>query len=253
MARGPRTLSPVRTDLDEAREQIVRALDATTLDPRLSYADQVHDLLRHAIVRGRLLPGTTLSEAAIAAAVGVSRTPVREALRQLAQEELVQIYPQAGTVVAPVRMSLVQQGLFVRRAIECANLAELAAVISPEQIAELRELLAAQRDAIRSGRIEEFFRLDEAMHQRFLEFNGRGALWTLIQNAKLHLDRLRMLLLGYKAEHAERALHEHASIVERLAARDAAGLDAAIRDHLNAVTQHVVELRDRAPADYFID
>src|SRR5438094_10195198 len=75
-------------------EMLASALQTFRLDPQISYTGQVEQALRDAIVRGRLLPGTTLSEAAISTALGISRTPAREALALLADEQLVLIYPQ---------------------------------------------------------------------------------------------------------------------------------------------------------------
>ena len=115
---------------------LASALQSFRLDPKSSYTEQVEHALRDAIVRGRLLPGTTLSEAAISAALGISRTPVREALTLLADEQLVLIYPQVRTIVAPVRRSLIDEGRFVRSTLECANHAELATTITEKQLEE---------------------------------------------------------------------------------------------------------------------
>ena len=77
---------------------------------------------------GACQPGTSLSEAAISTTLGISRTPVREALALLADEQLVVIYPQVKTLVAPVRRSLIDEGRFVRSTLECANHAELVKI-----------------------------------------------------------------------------------------------------------------------------
>ena len=77
-------------------------------------------LLRDAIVRG-LLPRHAIVGSGNLLGGGVSRTPVREALRMLMQESLVNVFPQAGTLVSPVRLGLLHEGRFVRRALECEN------------------------------------------------------------------------------------------------------------------------------------
>src|SRR5689334_14084361 len=92
---------------------LASALRDFRLDRHVSYTAQVEAALHRAIVRGTLLPGASLSEAAISAALGISRTPVREALALLADEQLVVIYPQVKTLVAPVRRSLIEEGRFV--------------------------------------------------------------------------------------------------------------------------------------------
>ena len=108
-----RTQTPIRAIRKSASpvdESLSAALEGLQLDTGRSYTAQVHEVLQQAIVRGKLLPRTALSEAAIASLIDVSRTPVREALAMLADEQLVMIYRQVGTLVAPVRLSLLAAG-----------------------------------------------------------------------------------------------------------------------------------------------
>lgn len=247
-------VSPTRVDPKTAQQQIGRALaGAEPLDPRASYADQVHAMLRQAIVRGALPPGAALSEAAIAAAVGVSRTPVREALRLLAHGQLVDVFPQAGTVVAPIRIALIREGHFVRRALESANLADLTRTITDAQLRTLQDLVAAQARELKRKRVESFFSLDEQMHRRMFDFTQRGRVWSMIEAAKVHLDRVRWLRLSRVTGDAERALAEHRDLMDSLAARDGRRVQAAIQRHIDFVAQILVDARDLAPANYFAD
>ena len=232
---------------------LASALQTFRLDRHGSYTAQVEAALGEAIVRGRLSPGTSLSEAGISAALGISRTPVREALALLADEQLVVIYPQVKTLVAPVRRSLIDEGRFVRSTLECANHAELVTMITQPQIETLAALIAAQRNAAAAGDVEAFFNLDEAMHRSMFEFAGRAHVWTMLQGVKRHFDRVRWLLLERVAYHARRAQQEHEAIMDRLLARDAAGLTQAVSHHINAITGHMQELHDRAPPTYFVD
>jgi DNA-binding GntR family transcriptional regulator len=234
-------------------EMLASALQTFRLDPQISYTGQVEHALRDAIVRGRLLPGTILSEAAISTALGISRTPAREALALLADEQLVLIYPQVKTVVAPVRRSLIDEGRFVRSTLECANHAELVTTITEQQLETLAAQIAAQRKAAKAGDVVGFFTLDETMHRTMFEFAGRAHVWTMLQGVKRHFDRVRWLLLERVTYHARRAEEEHEAIMDRLRARDAVGLTQATSHHINAIIAHLQELRDRAPATYFVD
>jgi len=234
-------------------EGLASALQTFRLDPQSSYAEQVENSLRDAIVRGRLLPGTTLSEAAISSALGISRTPVREALALLADEELVRIFPQVKTIVAPVRRSLIDEGRFVRSTLECANHTELATMITEQQLEDLTAQVAAQRKAATVGDVERFFWLDETMHRTMFEFANHAHVWTLVHGVKCHFDRVRWLLLERVTYHARRAQQEHEAIMDRLRARDAVGLTQATSHHVNAIVGHMQELLDRAPATYFED
>jgi DNA-binding GntR family transcriptional regulator len=209
--------------------------------------------LRDPIVRGHLPPGAPLSEAAIAAAVGTSRTPVREALQHLVQEQLVQVYPQVGTRVAPLRVDLIREGCFVRRTLECSNLLDVANAITDAQRLEIRFLLSRQRNALRNGEKEALFQLDEELHRRLFEFAGRLRVWTLIAGAKLHLDRVRWLLLDRVKGHPERIVREHTSIFKRLMEKDTAGLCSEMQRHIDAVAVHLLELRGCLPDSYFSD
>ncbi len=233
-------------------EAIVSALSGFSLDTGRSYTAQVHAVLQQAIVRGKLLPKTALSEATISSLIEVSRTPVREALAQLADEQLVLIYRQVGTIVAPVRLSLLEEGRFVRSTLECANHVQLAQNITPAQLTEFGQIIQRQRDAVLSGQIEQYSELDELMHKRLFEFAGREHVWSMLEPFKRQFDRVRWLLLGVSG-HAERSLQEHEQILAQMAARDVAGLGATVAAHINHITQHLAALRQQAPSAYFVD
>src|SRR6516165_10817411 len=87
---------------------------------RNTLSTQVHAVLRSDIIAGRLAPRAMLSEQEIAAGFGISRTPVREAMIKLAEEGLVEIFPQYGSFVAPIKLRDVFDSQFVREALECA-------------------------------------------------------------------------------------------------------------------------------------
>ncbi|HSV45283.1 MAG TPA: GntR family transcriptional regulator [Ramlibacter sp.] len=234
-------------------ETLASALSGFRLDPGRSYTVQVHDVLQQAIVRGKLPPRTALSEATIASLIAVSRTPVREALAQLADEQLVQIYRQVGTLVAPVRLSLLEEGRFVRSTLECASHVQLALSITPAQLQEFGQIVERQRNAVASGQIDQFSELDELMHRRLFEFAGREHIWAMLEPTKRQFDRVRWLLLGHVAGHAERALREHERMLAQMSARDVAGLGASVAAHIDHITEHVAALRQQAPESYFTE
>ncbi len=247
---GPRDSKPDAPDVDSA---LVAALADFKLDPARSYTAQVHDTLQQAILRGVLPPRTALSEATISSLIAVSRTPVREALAQLADEQLVLIYRQVGTLVAPVRMSLLEEGRFVRSTLECASHVQLVQTITPEQLTEFGNIVQRQRNAVAGGQVDQFSELDELMHRRLFEFAGREHIWTMLEPIKRQFDRVRWLLLGHVAGHADRALREHEQMLAQMAARDVAGLGASVAAHINHITEHLAALRQQAPASYFTD
>jgi DNA-binding GntR family transcriptional regulator len=230
---------------------LAAALSDFKLDTERSYTAQVHDVLQQSILRGKIAPRTSLSEATISSVLNVSRTPVREALAQLADEQLVLIYRQVGTIVAPVRVSLIEEGRFVRSTLECANHVTLAQNITPEQLEEFGRIVAQQRSAVANGETDRFFALDELMHRRLFEFAGRDHVWPMLEPMKRQFDRVRWLLLGHVSGHADRALREHEQMLAQMAARDVAGLGASVAMHINHISEHLAALREQAPETYF--
>lgn len=247
-----RTVNAILKPMASSDEILVAALRGFRLDPERSYTQQVHQHLRDAIVRGTLRPRTGLSEATIATTLEVSRTPVREALAQLAEEQLVLIYRKVGTLVAPIPVSLLEEARFARSRLECANHVQLATTITPAQLDELAAIVDAQRRAVAEGPVDEFFRLDELMHRRLFEFAGRPHVWAMLQPMKRQFDRVRWLLLDHVTDHARRALAEHEQILAQIAARDMARLGATVAGHIDRVGGHLQAVRERAP-DHFID
>jgi GntR family transcriptional regulator, rspAB operon transcriptional repressor len=251
--RVHRRLTPARKDQDETQKKIADILSSAHIDPRLSYTDQLFVILRDTIVQGRFLPGMSLSEATISSAVGVSRTPVREALRMLAFRNLVDIYPQAGTVVAPVRMSLLSESKFVRCALESENASELALSISPQQLDELKEIVRLQEQSIADGQRDMILKYDDAMHRRLFELSNRTKVWELVETVKVHMDRVRYLLIQRNTDHSARAQKEHQEIYNRLAEHDSAGVSNAIHNHINQIMEDISVLKQNAIENYFID
>jgi DNA-binding GntR family transcriptional regulator len=247
-AAGPRHVARIGSNGDLAA--LAQALGPLQPNTGQSCSEQVLELLHDAIVRARLLPGTPLSEAVVARVLGVSRTPAREALRELAKEQLVRVYPQAATVVAPLSMDALREGCFIRRSLECANIMELVSRVTPTGLRELSAMIKSQRAALAANRPGDFFYLDEAMHGHLFDLAGHRQTWPRIQRIKQHLDRVRWLLQLNPA-HAVRNLREHTRIVALLKARDGPGAAAAMYDHINAVNQDVLNLRDRAPENFF--
>lgn len=242
-----------RTDASQPDQVLAQALSGFTLDLKRSYTAQVCNALQQAILKGTIPPRTSLSEATISSIVNVSRTPVREALAQLAEDQLVMIYRQVGTVVAPIMVSLIEEGRFMRSTLECANHVQLALSITPAQLVEFGEIVEQQRRAIAANDQNRFFELDELMHRRLFEFAGRDHVWPMLEPMKRHFDRVRWLLLDHVSGHAERALKEHEQILAQMAARDLAGLGASVAMHINHISEHLSALRAQAPQSYFAD
>jgi DNA-binding GntR family transcriptional regulator len=209
---------------------------------------RVYANLRDAIVRAELEPGRQLSENELAASLGVSRTPVREALVRLRDDRLVEIVPQLGTFVSPISTRAVADAQFIREALECAAVRAAAARVTAEDIETLEQNLGAQERARDSADFDAFYVLDDGFHQAICDLSGR-AVWAITQRAKGHLNRIRRLSLPMPSYLSEMIV-EHRAIVMHLAEQDPDGAEAALRHHLQMVLREVPRIREQHP-DFF--
>lgn len=215
-----------------------------------SVRDQVYALIRQAIVSLDLVPGQALSENELAGEYGVSRTPVREALIRLADDGLVEVVPQLRTFVSRINPRDVREAQFIRETLELASLPDFAKHATDSDALALRGLLDAQRAAAADGDQHRWFALDEDLHLSLLEIAGHHGVWPVVQSAKAHLDRVRMLSLPEPTLRAE-LTGQHADIVEHLFAGRPERARAAMAEHLRLVLDHLVAFEQRHP-DYFV-
>jgi DNA-binding GntR family transcriptional regulator len=218
---------------------------------RQTIAAQIRSVLRRDIIAGRLLPRTMLSEQELSQRFGVSRTPIREALIKLAEENLVEIYPQYGSFVAPIKLREVFDSQFVRESLECSAVERAVERIDERQIKALAALLARQRILHRAGDHDAFFQADERMHALIMEIAGHANAWRQVENAKAQMDRVRFLSMRNVRKNPT-VVAEHTQIVDRLTQRDRAGAVAAMRSHLRGLFRSVDILAASEPG-YFVD
>lgn len=204
----------------------------------------VYETLRRKVLTLELPPGTALSENELAAAMGVSRTPVRESLILLVEEGLVQVFPQVGSFVSRVDPDRVRDAQFLREAVELAALDDVPAEPDAAVLAELRENLDRQR-APGLG-LEEFFALDEAFHHGLLQLSGHARAWSTVVAAKGHLDRARRLGLQ-EEDSTEPFAAQHQAILDAVVAGDLPGARDTMRSHLRAVFADVEHIRRHSP------
>lgn len=211
-----------------------------------SLSNRVFHSLKEAILSIGYGPGEILRKGEICAALGVSRSPVAEAVARLAMEGLVDVVPQAGTYVARFSMAEIREGAFLREAIELAAVERVAATVTDDQLAELRRNLEAQAAMFERGDFKGFYRLDGEMHALILSYTGYGRLAQVSETAWLHVNRARQLILPVPGRIAA-TLDEHRAIVAALAARDPARARAATRAHLGQLLTYLEPLERERP------
>lgn len=206
--------------------------------------DQVFDVLYERVVNLSLPPGAKLSEAEVAAQMGVSRQPVRDAFYRLSQLGFIQIRPQRATTVTPISVEAVMQAYFIRRALEEATMREAALRLTPADWDGLERLIELQETANAAGDRAQFHALDDQFHHDICAAAGLEFVWTLVRDNKGHMDRARYLSLSYGAS---TAWIEHRQILAALRARDPEAAVAAIRDHLSRIEDIISRLKIDRP------
>jgi DNA-binding GntR family transcriptional regulator len=214
------------------------------VDRRRPIVPQIYDALRDAIVRVDLRPGQVISETEMAANFGVSRTPIREALIRLADEGLIDIYPQAGTFVSRIDLAAVREAQFVRQTLETAVAIQAASIGAA--LTAFEPILERQERAIRNGDFAEFFASDEDLHRKVFELAGHEATWRLVQSAKSHLDRVRQLERPSE-ETLLQMLGQHRAIATAIGSGDATSVVEAVREHSTVILTVAPEVAARHP------
>ncbi len=210
---------------------------------------QIYAALRDAIMRGTLEPGQQLSENALAAEMGVSRTPIREGLSLLREDRLVETVPQLGSFVARVDPAAIADAQFIREALECAAVRIAAQVAGEADIAEMEENLRGQEQALEADDQDSFYLLDNGFHRALCDLSGHPTVWTVSERAKVHLNRVRRLSLGMP-NYLEEMIAEHHEVLGAVTAHDPDLAETHLRAHLRTVLREVPRMRDEHP-EYF--
>jgi DNA-binding GntR family transcriptional regulator len=209
------------------------------LDQRdVSKADRVYAHLRRRIRELALPPGAPIRKEEIALALGVSRAPVSEAIARLAEEGLVEVFPQHGSFVAPIRAVDVRESLFIRTGLETEAMRRLAPIADAALMAALDANLAEQRSALDAGDLERFYDLDESLHGLLFGAVESPRALRLLDAARAPLDRVRRLSLP-EAGRPEATLAEHRRLVDAVGSRDPELAAAAMRVHLAMVARAI--------------
>ncbi len=202
-------------------------MSIATLSPRALY-EEVADLLRQRIFADELAPGSWIDEAKIAEEFGISRTPLREALKVLASEGLVTMRVRRGAWVTEVTHDDMKQVYHLLALLESDAAAWVAEFASPSQLAELHSL----HDELEAATLDrkKFFSINEQFHMRVLEATKNKWLFQMVQDLRrvMKLSRHNSLLKSGRITHS---LEEHRVIMAAFDARDPVAARQAMQTH----------------------
>lgn len=193
--------------------------------------NELADRLRHMIVEGELAPGEKLSEKDLCSRFGVSRTPLREAMKVLATEGLVLLTPNRGCTVAKLTLADLDEAFPIMGALEALS-GELACRhITDREIARIRELHERMVRKFQARALSEYFKLNEQIHQLILSAARNPTLAQMQLSLSGRVRRARYMANMSPARWAK-AVAEHEKILEALEARDGKRLAVLLKEHL---------------------
>ena len=205
---------------------------------RRSLHKEVIERLRDMIVEGELVQGDKIDEAVLCQQLGISRTPLREAIKVLASEDLIELRPNRGTRVAPITAEGVEELFEVVAGIERIA-GELAAERMTEKdlerLTQLQDRMESLHDA---GKRHEYFRVNQEIHNMIVALAGNSVLAATHDNLMVRVRRARYAAI-LSQKRWDESVQEHAAILAALAARDPARAGALIFQHV-AKTGEVV-------------
>lgn len=231
-------MAKVMDDRKSVEERYIEAVSDARIDFSRSMAPQIYDLMRKIIVQNRIGPGTPIYEAKFAEIIGVSRTPLRAAMQQLAKEGLVETRPQVGSIVAPIDQKKIFSAVFCRSALETAVVRRLAGM-RPFDMSPFHRVLALQEECSSRDDYIGFFEVDEKFHALLAEAAGVPEAWQLVLSSKTHVDRARLRLQSSIPGRAAIAYREHLAILDAIKEGDvdlsAQCMDKHVRSALDII------------------
>ena len=207
-------------------------------------------VLREKIVTLALVPGSMVSENELATELGVSRTPVREALNELSKIGIVEVFPQRGSMVAKIDSMRIEESRFMRLVLECAVVELACDMIRPEDIIVLEANLKLQHFYLENGELDKLHELDNEFHSKLFSLCDKSLTYTLMDSLSTHFNRVRLMRLYSPRE--LRIVEDHEMILGAVKRGSKAEAREIMVTHLSRYKIDEEMVRGRYPG-YFAD
>lgn len=201
------------------------------MDAYLPLRDVVFNTLREAILKGDLKPGERLMELQLASKLGVSRTPIREAIRMLEQEGLAVTVPRKGAEVAKMTLKDMEDVLEIRDTLDELAARVACSRISEEQLERLKQIKKQFEDSLQTKDVKKIAQADVNFHDVIYEATGNPKLVNLLNNLREQIYRYRIEYLKDASSYPT-LIKEHEAILEALQSRDEEKVTCAMHEHV---------------------
>lgn len=226
--------------------QKISSLDYPIERP-LTLRERIVDFIKDSIVTGRLKPGERVPEQEIAENFGISRTPIREAFRQLESEGFITVTPRKGAVVSPITDKDVSEFYAIKSLLEGYAARTACSKLTPKEIKRLETLNANMVKCAERSDFKGFFKLDNQFHDTFIKACGNDKLFNLIHHLVQQFERFRMTALSLPGRMQE-SIKQHSQIVEGFKTNNIGIVESLVRDNAEKGRDVLVEeiLKERS-------
>lgn len=196
-------------------------------DPASSLKERAYRIIKQNIVSCAFPPGSLLNEKDLVERIGVSRTPIREALNRLEQEKLVTIIPQRGSFVTEITPQVIKDVFQVREMLEPCLVGRVTPLVDAADLADFRDRFRQ----LAYGDYDAAISLDDDFHNFIIRASGNKYLMNLMENLYAQNERIRAIMMRMPQRLSE-TVDEHLAVIDAMAARDEATAMAAMRQHI---------------------
>ncbi len=201
----------------------------------VSLSEKAYLVIKNAILNNKLKPREILSEEALAAELGISRTPLRSALKKLSFEGLVVINPGRNAMVADLSFEDVKKVFTVRIALEPLAAKAAATSIKPEELIDLQEILESQEEATKMDDYDLFLQKDYEFHTAVGKYSDNDLLGNIIQTINVQVHRF-LILSGTLQTNAQEAIREHKEVLAAIKYGDGDTAEKKMKQHVENVS-----------------
>ncbi|MFL0269014.1 GntR family transcriptional regulator [Candidatus Clostridium radicumherbarum] len=212
-------------------DYIDKLVESTDFSQNKPISDVVYESLRKTIISGIIPVGERIIEKEYAERLNISRTPIREALRRLEMEELVEYLPRKGVVVKKISTEDVIEIYKIRHSLEVLAAINAMDNITLEEINEIEKLLDLTEEQNRAGKVEEVIKLFGEFNTRIYRASRMKRLESMISRLNEYLQRFRNISIS-ENERREEGIKEHREILKAIIEKDKEGIEFIIKKHL---------------------
>jgi DNA-binding GntR family transcriptional regulator len=208
-----------------------------------TFADRAYAALKNTIVTLNVYEQegeVRLDERQLASDLGISRTPVREAMAQLEREGFVRSVPRRGVYVVRKTKGEVIEMITAWAALESMAARLITQTASDDDIAGLRRMFATFEDDKLQAKLDEYSEVNINFHQTIIELSGNGVLIQLAENLFTHMRMIRRETIG-EEDRVARSIRDHMNIIQALEARDTERAEDLVRQHALGLAEHVAK------------